>query len=187
MAIAALVGALPLVSGCLCFPSVTHARAGALLPDCLATVTDRATGREVLECLGPPLVVVRQGDAAVRVSDVLYRRYGGTEVPASSFFERFAPGEVAPGDVVYYWREHQIDTRGSGVLLIVGDKAALSGKSRIEEGDDRLWILLDGGTGRVKAHRLERDRPAGDAAEKPAPSDATKTPVPSGASWSSGP
>jgi hypothetical protein len=165
---------VPALSGCLCFPTFTRATSGALLPDCAtAVVRPGATGREVLECLGPPIVVVRQGDGTLPVPEIEYRRSGGLDVPAASFFARFTPEEVAPGDIVYFYREHLVATDGSGVVIVayVGEtaRAEVFGTSARHPSDDRLWILVDGVTGRVKAHRLEQDRPGEDRQQDPAP------------------
>jgi hypothetical protein len=166
----ALAAALTLVPGCLVLPWFTSARTGSLLEkEHVAALRAGTPRREVLERLGPPLAVGRRGDGAAPVPDVHLRRSGGAEQPASWFFDRFAGVAAGPRDVVYFYCEHELRTSGSGAIVAVGNKGALVGSSTDEDREDRLWILLDGETGLVKAHLHERDEPppaqeAGDAA-----------------------
>ena len=92
---------------------------------------------------------------------------------AASFFEKFSAGAAAPGDVVYFYRPHEVATPGSGALVIVGDQGTLVGRSRDEERDERLWILLDA-SGVVKACVHERDEPP-PPEEPPAPRPGEET------------
>lgn len=153
---AALAAALLLLSGC--FPVFSRVRTGALVPhERLQMLRDgHTTRREVLDRFGPPLVVVRLERAAVRVPEVGVRRSGGNEVPSAWFFDRFGGREeVGPHDVIYFYRQHELTTRGSGILM----QGGVIGSSSDEDREDRLWVLVDGDTGLVKGHVHERDGP----------------------------
>jgi len=157
-----LLAAAPLLlSGCLILPAGTRAQTGSLLPEeRLATLRAGTSRREVLDWFGPPLAVVRRGAGVVRVPEVSLRTSGVEEVAAARFFERFADQAASPDDVVYFYRAHQLVTIGSGVVLILGNKGDIIGSSRDEHRDQRLWVLLDGARGVVRAHLLERTDPA---------------------------
>jgi hypothetical protein len=166
----AVVGAAALLPGCLVLPCFTSVRTGALLPRerVEALKPGATTAAQVLEWLGPPLAIARGRVGVVQVPDVGFRRSGANAVSAASFFEKFSAGAAAPGDVVYFYRAHEVATPGSGAVVIVGDQGTLVGHSRDEERDERLWILLDGASGVVKACVHERDEPP-PAEEPPAP------------------
>jgi hypothetical protein len=169
------LAALPLLSGCLILPAFTSARVGALLPeDGLAALRAGTPRRQVLDGLGPPTAVVRRGTGAVRVPEASLRTSGSEEVGEAFFFDRFADQPASPDDVVYFYRAHQLTTVGSGVVVIVLDKGGLSGRSRDEHREDRLWVLLDGATGLMRAHVLERDVPPVPV-ESPSPASADAT------------
>lgn len=156
----ALAAALALAPGCLVLPWFTSARTGSLLAkEHVAALRAGTSRREVLERFGPPLAVARRGGGAAPVPEVTMRRCGGAEQPEAWFFERFAGVAAGPSDVVYLYREHERRTEGSGAALVIGNKGGLVGSSTDEEREDRLWILLDGETGLVKAHLHERDEP----------------------------
>lgn len=158
---ALLAAAAAALQGCICFPSSTRATTGALLPeDRVAALRPGATtAAEVLDWFGPPLAVARGPEGTIQVPEVVYRRSGAAELEAAALFAKFGAGAAAPGDLVYYYRLHQVVTRGSGVILVVGNKGDLVGTSRNEDRDERLWLLVDGGTGLVKARVHERDEP----------------------------
>lgn len=156
----AMLAALQLHSGCLIVPATTRATIGALLPEeQLTRLRAGATRREILDGFGPPLAVVRRGSGPVQVPVLAFRAEGAEALLVERSFERFVDQPAGPDDVIYFYRAHQVVTSGSGVALIIGDKGGLIGDSRIEHRDERLWVLLDGSTGRVRAHRLEREQP----------------------------
>lgn len=163
LAAAALASLGPALAGCL--PLVTRTRTGTLLPERgLRALRDGATTRrEVLDLFGPPLAVVTASSGTVRVPLVEARRIGEVELPAASFFEPFAPYDAGPGDAVWFYRRHELRTNGGGIATQHG----VLGSSRDEHRDDRLWILLDRGTGVVKAHRHVREGPPPPAEPEP--------------------
>lgn len=161
-----LAAALLLLAGCV--QVVSRVRTGSLVPEerVRALRDGQTTRREVLDALGPPLVIVRHGQDTVRVPDVGLRRSGGTEVPATWFFDRFGGRDrLGAKAVVYYYREHELLTKGSGLAF----QSGIIGSSEDEHREDRLWILIDGGTWLVRAHVHERDGPP-----PPPPDDASE-------------
>lgn len=145
--------ALLLFSGCILRYSKT--RTGALIPDeRLSAIQDGVSTRaEVLEAFGPPLVVVRAEHRVVRLPEVRDRRFGAIEVPAETFLAPVGgSAALGPQDVVYYYQEHELLTIGSG-----RDIHSFMGDSTTHEADDRLWIVLDRGSGHVKAHAHRRE------------------------------
>lgn len=145
-----------------CIIASTASRDGELLPDArLEAIRDGETSRrEVLDWLGPPLVVTTRSAETIRVADVLgFGRYGYREVAASSFFEPFAAQDIGPHDVVYFFGRHLIThTRGS-----FATRTTHREEFEAVHRNDRLWVLIDGATGVVRAHVHRRD-PAPDRA-----------------------
>jgi hypothetical protein len=169
----ALAASLALLPGCLILPAFASARTGSLLPDDrLAALKPGMSRLELLDGFGSPLAVVRRGSGPVRVPGVSLRLAGVEEIPAELFFGRFADQPAGPGDVVYFYRAHQLTTVGSGVAVMVFNAGGLAGSSRDEHREDRLWVLLDGAAGLVRAHVLERDVPP-PPVEPPAPEAAS--------------
>ena len=152
-----LAAALLVACGCVRGQGLTLLSTGAEpAPEALRALRDgQTTRREVLDGLGPPLVVVRDPRGTVLVprsrNDQLRFSHsppnaGWEEVAAASFFERFAGRvPVAPGDVVYFYRERAEHT------------TIISRAGKTNRFEDRLWILVDGRTGLVKAHVHEHD------------------------------
>ncbi len=161
-AAAAAALAATLLPGCLMLPCFTEVRTGALLPPkrVAALQPGATTAAQVLEWFGPPLAVARDPGGVVPVPDVGFRRSGASAVPAASLFAKFPAGDAAPGDLVYFYRVHEVLTPGSGVVLILGYSAGLVGASHDEDRDERLFVLVDGATGVVKGCVHERDEPA---------------------------
>ncbi len=107
-------------------------------------------------------MVVRPEQGAVRLPEVGLRRDGGSEVPSALFFDRFGGRAlIGPHDVVYFYKQHELTTRGSGIA----SQGGVIGSSSDEVREDRLWVLVDGDTGLVKGHVHEREGPP----QEPAP------------------
>ncbi len=172
------IAALLLASGCFRGKGLAMFYSGAELPsDALSSIEDgRTTRREVLDRLGPPAVVVREPLGTVWVPrrnlglfgagmDIRDPVGGSDEIPAASFFARFgAAAAVADGDVVYFYRERAFNT------------LAFSVSAETHRVEQRLWILVDGRSGIVKAHLLERvgPPPAGSADREGGPASSSE-------------
>ena len=128
------------------------ARSGAVIEHDRAVqiVPGKTTKQELLQWFGPPLALLRQG-ATVTVPQVGVRPVGWREVQADTFFELFSsrPHPPAPEDVIYYYAA--AEQTELGVFLLV------AGHSSREVHESQLWVLIDGGTGRVKDLVYRRD------------------------------
>lgn len=140
LALCALAAA-PLVGGCF-MPGygITYASTAPLsITDSAPRIRDGATTRrEALDLLGPPSTVARGREGFVRV--------GGSSVPTTTLFDPFqavTTARIAPGDAVYYWAERRVSNTSFRI-----------GGQRFQV-DARLWLLVDGTAGVVKAHVVD--------------------------------
>ncbi|MBK9518341.1 MAG: hypothetical protein IPO09_13535 [Anaeromyxobacter sp.] len=131
---AATAAALGLLGGCVILSA--SVRSGELLPDGrLASLKDGvSTSAQVVEAFGPPLRVARRGDGPVGAPD-LFAPFGG--VPP------------AAADVAWWYHAERSGERWTGLGVLRADVA--EGTSYRQASDD-LWLLLDGETGRLRAH-----------------------------------
>jgi hypothetical protein len=154
----------PLLSGCMTTPLMGVETRGALFrEERLAALAPRKTTRaEVLEWFGPPLAFARSG--AVAPTQEVAFRWTGPASDSWTSFDRFPAGEVAPDDLVYYYEATESVTNTSAVGLVIffitGGKGGVSPATKtFENRTDKLWILIDGATGVVKAVVVDRIRP----------------------------
>lgn len=131
----AAAAALGLLGGCVILTA--SVRNGELLPSGrLAALTDGvSTSAQVVEAFGPPLRVARRG--------------AGPAVGAPDLFEPFGGVPPAAADVAWWYRAERSGERWTGLGILRADVA--EGTSYQQASDD-LWLLLDGETGRLRAH-----------------------------------
>lgn len=129
---AALAAALGLLSGCVVMSASVST--GALLPDGeLARLRDGATTRaQILEAFGPPRRLAHRG--------------AGGE---AELLEPFGAIPPSPDDVAYRYRASRGKTTISELGLL---KEMVAEQTTQESGSDDLWLLLDGRSGRLRAH-----------------------------------
>jgi hypothetical protein len=93
------------------------------------------TKQQILDLFGPPVAVARKGSAQMVPS-----AYQGIQV--DTFFELFSPKHtLTERHIVYYYPAREV--KGTSVLV------PFAGAANNQVATDRLWILIDDGTGIV--------------------------------------
>jgi len=114
-------------------------------------VPAQTTRKEILDWFGPPAAVVRHGQL-LQVPEIGVRRMGGRELQADAFFELFAE-RVPAGetDVIYYYQSAEERATALRVVAV--------GTASSDLHENRLWILFDGQTWKLKDFVHRRDHP----------------------------
>ncbi len=102
------------------------------------------TKREILERLGPPAAVARRGTTMVFPRGPAL--HGRADVPSAVFLELFSPARALQDtDIVYYYDASRRNGTGVLVVPLIG-----GGYFSTETVVERLWVLIDEGTGTVE-------------------------------------
>jgi len=125
-----------------------------ILSDRVAAIRPGVTTRwEVLEAFGPPRAVARPGTTMTFPPPGGWRP-GGEAVPSEAFLDLFAAKRpLRPSEVVFYYEASVRKETGFLVFPLVG-----GGVVTKEAVVDRLFLLVDEGTGRVEDVILRRAR-----------------------------
>jgi len=95
----------------------------------------RTTKKQVLDLFGPPAGIARKGQEE-KIIPVL-------RVRAETLIELFSARQTLnDGDIVYYYRNVALETRGGAVLLAVHSSRSVQ--------TQELWILIDDNAGIVR-------------------------------------
>jgi len=117
-----------------------------LRPDRVAAIRPGVTTRfDLLKAFGPPRAVARQGTTMTFPPPGGWRP-GGESVPSEAFLDLFkAKRPLRPSEVVFYYEASVRKETGFLILPLVG-----GGVITREAVVDRLFLLVDEGTGRVE-------------------------------------
>ena len=128
------VAALAALCMCGCFVARENVLADEALPgEHIRGIRRGATTRqEILERFGPPVAVARRGNPMVN--------------PAETSFELFSTGRsLRDTEIVYYYDSSRLKATGVLIVPLVG-----GGYHKSETVVERLWLLIDDGTGIVE-------------------------------------
>lgn len=148
---ASLLALLLLLGGCFAMRD-RRAFDEPIRPDRVAAIRPGVTTRfELLEAFGPPRAVARQGTTMTFPPPGGWRP-GGESVPSEAFLDLFkAKRPLRPSEVVFYYEASVRKETGFLVFPLVG-----GGIVTKEAVVDRLFLLVDEGTGRVEDVILRR-------------------------------
>lgn len=141
------VAALAALCMCGCFVARENVLADEALPgEHIRRIRRGATTRqEILERFGPPVAVARPGTTMVHPPAGPVKR-GRADVPSETFFELFSTGRSLRGtEIVYYYDSSRLKATGVLIVPLVG-----GGFHNSETVVERLWLLIDDGTGIVE-------------------------------------
>jgi len=100
--------------------------------------------QEVIEALGPPLTLARQGGTIFTYPEGEMKQ-GGTETSAEVYFEIFRDRVKLKDSHIIYYYQSVVGSAGSMVFVAAGSTELRSYASK-------LWILMDDDTGTVIDH-----------------------------------
>ncbi len=132
---------------CGCFVARENVLADEALPgEHIRGIRRGATTRqEILDRFGPPVAVARRGTTMVHPPAGPAKR-GRVEVPSDAFFELFSTGRaLRDTEIVYYYDSSRLKATGFLLIPLVG-----GGFHNSETVVQRLWLLIDDGTGIVE-------------------------------------
>ncbi len=143
------MAAAGLAALCLCGCFVTRERFQADEPlrgERIDGIRRGATTRqEILERFGPPAAVARRGTTMAYPPPGPAKR-GRADVQSDAFFELFSTGRaLRDAEIVYYYDSSRVKATGVLIIPVVG-----GGQYSHEVVVDRLWLLIDEGTGLVE-------------------------------------